>query len=155
MKMGKGNLLLVMKRVRFILMLSIFAAVFVLHVQGGAHLILGRLIDDLRRLGNSYDEKMQGRREWYDLISFIRENTPDDANIVFPAGRYERIGNFGLNQYFLLPRRLYTGNGQKLKTLKSPAFLVVLKEFPASEVQGLRIMKNSAEGLVRYQGNPR
>ncbi len=151
MKKSKSNLVLVIQRVRHILMLIIFVVVFVLHVQGGIHLILGRLIQDLKEIGSSYDKKMERRRGWYDFISFLRENTPEDANILFPPGNYEKIGNLGLNIYFLLPRKLCTGNQKMLQSLKLPIYVVILEEFPLFKVEGLRIMKDSEKGLIHYQ----
>lgn len=151
MKKNKSNLLLTVQRVRYILILVIFVVVFVLHVQGGIHLILGRLMQDFVEIDSSYDEKMRRRRVWYDFVSFIRENTPENANILFPPGNYEKIGDLGLNYYFLLPRRLYTGNQQLLETLKLPIYVVILKEFPPFEVEGSRIMKDSEKGLIHYQ----
>ncbi len=153
MKKSKPNLVLVIQRVRYILVLIIFVVVFVLHVQGGIHLILGRLIEDLGELNNSYDEKMTRRYRDYDFISFIRENTPEDASVLFPADNYE-IGRPSLNHYFLLPRRLYTGDQQTLQTLRPPIYVVIFKEFPAFEVEGSRIMKDSEKGLIHYQPEP-
>lgn len=135
-------------------MLIIFVVVFVLHVQGGIHLILGRLIQDLRELNNSYDEKMRRRQQGYDFISFIRENTPEDASVLFPTDNYEKIGDLGLNHYFLLPRRLYAGNQHILQTLRPPIYVVILKEFPTFEVEGSRIMKDSEKGLIHYRPKP-
>ncbi len=151
MKKNKSNLVLAVQRARYILVLIIFVVVFVLHVQGGVHLISGRLMQDFRELGSSYDEKMIRRREWYEFISFIRENTPEDANILFPPGNYEKIGDLGLSYYFLLPRRLYTGNQQLLKTLELPIYVVILKEFPPFEVEGSRVMKDADKGLIHYR----
>jgi hypothetical protein len=154
MKKNKSHPVSIFQRVRYILILIIFVVVFVLHVQGGIHLILGRLIQDLRELHSSYDEKMRRRRGWYDFVSFIRENTPEEASILFPPGNYEKIGDPGLNHYFLLPRRLYTGNRHMLQTLRLPIYVIVLKEFPAFEVEGSRIMKDSEKGLIHYRPNP-
>ena len=151
MKKSEPTLVSTLQRVRYILMLIIFVVVFVLHVQGGIHLILGRLIQDLRELNNSYDEKMTRRRAWYDFISFIRENTPEDASILFPPGNYEKIGYPGLNIYFLLPRGLHRGNRQTLQSLRPPVYVVVYKEFPPFKVEGSRIMKDSEKGLIHYQ----
>lgn len=151
MKKSKINLVSALSRFRYILMLVIFLVVFVLHVQGGIHLILGRLMQDLKEIDSSYDEKMRRRRVWYDFVSFIRDNTPENASILFPAGNYEKIGTLGLDEYFLLPRRLYTGNQQLLETLKLPIYVVVLKEFPPFEVEGSRMMKNAEKGLIHYQ----
>lgn len=151
MKKSKSNLLLAVQRVRYILMLIIFAVVFVLHVQGGIHLILGRLMQDLKEIDSSYDEKMRRRRVWYDFVSFIRENTPENASILFPAGNYEKIGDLGLNAYFLLPRNLCTGNQQKLQSLRPPIYVIILKGFPPFKVEGSRIMKDAEKGLIHYQ----
>lgn len=151
MKKSKINLVLVIQRFRYILVLIIFVVVFVLHVQGGVHLILGRLMQDLKEIDSSYDEKVRRRRGWYDFISFIRENTPQDANILFPPGNYEKTGDLGLNCYFLLPRRLYTGNQQLLETLRPPIYVVILEEFPPFEVEGSRMMKDAEKGLIHYQ----
>jgi len=153
MKKSKPTLVSTVQRARHILMLIIFVVVFVLHVQGGIHLILGRLIQDLRELDNSYDEKMRRRRGWYDFISFIRENTPENANILFPSDNYEKIGDLGLNHYFLLPRRLYAGNQHILRSLRPPVFVVIHKEFPPFKVEGPRIMKDSEKGLIHYRPN--
>jgi len=154
MKKSKPTLISTVQRVRYILMLIIFVVVFVLHVQGGIHLILGRLIQDLRELDNSYDEKMRRRRPWYDFISFLRESTPENANILFPPDNYEKTGDLGLNYYFLLPRRLHTGNKQILETLEPPIYVVILEEFPAFKVEGSRIMKDSEKGLIHYRPKP-
>ncbi len=151
MKKNKSNLVLVVQRIRFILMLIIFVVVFMLHVQGGIHLILGRLTQDLKEIDSSYDEKMGRRRVWYDFVSFIRENTPENANILFPADNYEKIGDLGLNEYFLLPRRLYTGDQQLLGSLKHPIYVVILKHFPSFEVEGSRVMRDAEKGLIHYQ----
>ncbi len=153
MKKNNSNLVLVVQRVRYILMLSIFVVVFVLHLQGGVHLILGRLIQDFREIDSSYDEKMKRRRGWhYDLLYFIKENTPEDANILFPSSdTYLEIGNLGFNDYFLLPRNLYHGNRQILQSLRPPVYVVVYKEFPSFKVEGSRIMKDSEQGLIHYQ----
>ncbi len=151
MKKNKSSLLLAIQRFRYILVLIIFVVVFVFHTQGGIHLILGRLMQDLKEVDSSYDEKMRKRRLWYDFVLFIRENTPEDASILFPADNYEETGGRGLNIYFLLPRNLYTGDQQKLQSLRPPAYVVILKEFPSFEVEGSRIMKDSEKGLIHYQ----
>ena len=154
MKKNKPNLVSTVQRVRYILILIIFVVVFVLHVQGGIHLILGRLIQDLRELDSSYDEKMRRRRGWYyDFLCFIKENTPEDANILFPpqSNLYLKIGNLGLNSYFLLPRGLHHGNRQTLQSLRPPVYVVIYKEFPSFKVEGSRIMKDSEKGLIHYR----
>ena len=153
MKKNKSNLVLVVQRSRYILMLIIFVVVFVLHLQGGVHLILGRLIQDLKEIDSSYDEKMRRRRGWhYDLLCFIKDNTPEDANILFPpSSKYLEIGNLGFNDYFLLPRNLYHGNRQILQSLRPPVYVVVYEEFPSFKVEGSRIMKDSEQGLIHYQ----
>jgi len=155
MEKNKSNLASTPQRVRFILILIIFVVVFVLHVQAGVHLILGRLIDDLERLGNSYDEKMRRRGWHYDFLRFIKENTPENANILFPPqGKYPKIGNLGFNKYFLLPRNLHHGNQQMLQSLGPPVYVVIHKGFPAFKVEGPRIMKDSENGLIHYRPNP-
>ncbi len=157
MEKNKSNLVSTVQRVRFILILIIFVVVFVLHVQGGVHLILGRLIRDLESLGKSYDEKMSRRRGWhYDFLYFIKENTPENANIVFPPpkGKYLKIGNLGFNDYFLLPRNLHHGNQQTLQSLTPPVYVVIHKEFPPFKVEGPRIMKDSENGLIHYRAKP-
>ena len=151
MKKSKSALVLAIQRVRYILMLIIFVVIFVLHTQGGIHLILGRLMQDVKEMNSSYDEKMGRRRLWYDFVVFIRDNTPENANILFPAGNYEETGGLGLNTYFLLPRNLYTGDQQKLQSLRPPAYVVILKEFPPFEVEGSIIMKDGEKGLIHYQ----
>jgi len=138
-------------------MLIVFVVVFVLHVQGGLHLILGRLVQDLRELGSSYDEKMKRRwGRYYDFMCFIQENTPEDANILFPpqSSLYPRVGNLGLNSYFLLPRHLHHGNQQVLRNLRPPVYVVIYKEFPPFKVEGSRIMKDSENGLIHYRPKP-
>jgi len=154
MKKSKPNLVSTVQRVRYILILIIFVVVFVLHVQAGIHLILGRLIQDLRELDSSYDEKMRRRRGWhYDFLCFIKENTPENANILFPPakGKYTNIGNLGFNDYFLLPRNLHHGNQHTLQSLRSPVYVVIHKEFPSFNVDGPRIMKDSENGLIHYR----
>lgn len=158
MKKDKSTLASILGRVRYILMLVIFIIVFVLHLQGGIRLILGRLVQDLRNLDSSYDEKMRAEWGWYyDFISFIKQKTPEDANILFPPHnkQYLLIGNLGLNSYFLLPRSLHRGDKQTLQNLGSPVYVVIHKEFPSFEVEGSRIMKDSESGLIHYRPGPR
>jgi len=154
MKKNESNLVSTLQRVRFILMLIVFVVVFAAQFGRGIHPVLTHLVRDLRDLGSSYDEKMRRRWGWYyDFISFIKENTPEDANILFPpqSNQYSKIGNLGLNSYFLLPRGLHHGNEQTVQSLTPPVYLVICKGFPPFEMEGLRIMKDSENGLIHYQ----
>jgi len=154
MKKNEPGLVSTLQRVRFILMLIVFALVFAAQFGGGIYYVSTHLVRDLKDLGSSYDEKMRRRWGWYyDFISFIKDTTPDDANILFPpqSNQYPRIGNLGLNSYFLLPRGLHHGNRQTLDKLKAPVYVVIRKEFPSFEVEGLRIMKDSENGLIHYR----
>ena len=154
MKKNESSLVSTLQRVRLILMFIVFVVVFVVHFQRGIHLILKHLKQDLKNLDSSYDKKMRGRWGWYyDFISFIKENTPEDANILFPpqTNQYPRIGNLGLNSYFLLPRGLHHGNEQTVQSLRPPVYIVIRKEFPPFEVEGLGIMKDSESGLIHYR----
>ena len=154
MKKNKSHPVSIFQRVRFILMLIVFVVIFAAHFARGIHPVLKHLVRGLKDLGSSYDEKMRSRWGWYyDFISFIKENTPEDANILFPpqSKQYPRVGNLGLNSYFLLPRSLHHGNEQIVQSLKSPVYVVIRKEFPPFEVEGLRIMKDSENGLIRYR----
>jgi hypothetical protein len=135
-------------------MLIVFVVVFAAQFGRGIHPVLIYLMRDLKDLGSSYDEKMRRKWGWYyDFISFIKDNTPEDSNILFPPqnNQYPRIGNLGLNSYFLLPRNLYHGNEKTLQSLRSPVYIVIRKEFPSFKVEGLRIMKDSESGLIHYR----
>ena len=154
MKKNKSNLVSIFQRVRFILMFIVFALVFAAQFARGMHPVLIHLVRDIKNLDSSYDEKMRRRWGWYyDFISFIKENTPEDANILFPpqSKQYPRIGNLGLNSYFLLPRSHHHGNQQTVQNLSPPVYVVIRKEFPPFEVEGLRIMKDSENGLIHYR----
>jgi len=154
MKKNKSHLISIFQRLRFILMVVVFIVIFIAHIQGEIRIISKHLIQDFGDINVSYDEKMRKRWGWYyDFICFIKENTPEDASILFPpqSSAYPRIGNLGLNDYFLLPRGLYHGNQKTLRNLKSPAYVVVCKKFPSFKIEGLRIMKNSKNGLIYYQ----
>ena len=154
MKKNKSHPVSIFQRVRFILMFIVFALVFAAQFGRGIHPVLTYLVRDLKDLGSSYDEKM--RRRWggyHDFISFIKDNTPEDANILFPpqTNQYPRLGNLGLNSYFLLPRGLHHGNEQTVQSLTPPVYVVIRKEFPSFEVEGLRIMRDSENGLIHYR----
>jgi len=85
MKKSKSNLVLAVQRVRYILMVIIFVGASMLHLHLGVRIVLQRSIQNLMDLHISYDEKMRRRYNWYyDFMSFIRKNTPDDATILFP-----------------------------------------------------------------------
>lgn len=118
MKKNKSHSVSILQRARFILMFVVFVFVFAAYFGRGIHPVLASSVRSLRDLDSSYGEKMTRRWGWYyDFISFIKENTPEDANIVFPpqSNQYPRIGNLGLNSYFLLPRSLYHGNEQTVQ----------------------------------------
>lgn len=154
MKKNRPHPVSIFPRVRFILMLIVFALVFAAQFGGGIYYVSTHLVRGVKDLESSYDEKMRSRWGWYyDFVSFIKENTPDDANILFPrpSNRYPRIGNLGLNSYFLLPRGLHHGNRQTLDKLRAPVYVVIRKEFPSFEVEGLRIMRDSENGLIHYR----
>jgi len=157
MKKNKSNLVSTFRRLRFILMVIVFVAAFIAHTQKESRIILKCFIQDLQYLKDinaSYDEKMRRKWGWYyDFICFIKENTPEDASILLPPqnSRYPKIGNLSFNGYFLVPRSLHHGNQETLQNLKPPVYVVVCKEFPPFKVEGLKIMKDSKNGLIYYQ----
>lgn len=59
---------------------------------------------------SSYDEKMYYRwGDFYRFMTFVSNNTPEDATIVIPPRRlpwYSRTGDMGLVRSFLFPRKL-------------------------------------------------
>ena len=119
-----------------------------LHLHLGVRVVLQRSIHNLMDLDISYDEKMRRRYEWYyDFISFIRENTPEDATILFPP---QFVWSYS-RSYFLLPRRLHDGDREILRKVKPPVYVVIYKEFPTFKVEGPRMIHDSLSGLIHYQ----
>ena len=148
MKKNGCTLALVAQRVRYILMLIIFIGASMLHLHLGVHVVLRRSIQNLMDLDISYDEKMRRRYRWYyDYISFIRKNTPEDATILFP---HQFVWSYS-NEYFLLPRRLYYEDREILRKVKPPVYVVIHKEFPTFKVEGPRMIHDSLSGLIHYQ----
>jgi hypothetical protein len=129
-------------------MVIIFVGGFMLHLHLGVRIVLRRSIKNLMDLHISYDEKMRRKYEWYyDFMSFIRKNTPDDATILFPP---QFVWSYS-NGYFLLPRRLHYGNREIFHKLKPPVYVVIYKKFPTFKVDGPRIIHDSQSGLIHYQ----
>jgi len=148
MKKNECTLALIAQRVRYILMVIIFVGASMLHLHLGVRVVLDRSIQNLMDLHISYDEKMRRKYEWYyDFVSFIRKNTPDDATILFP---HQFVWSYS-NEYFLLPRRLHYGNRETLRKLKPPVYVVIYKEFPTFKVEGPRMIYDSLSGLIHYQ----
>jgi len=151
MKKNGCTLALIAQRVQYILMVIIFVGASMLHLHLGVRIVLRRSIQNLMDLDISYDEKMRRKYEWYyDFMSFIRKNTPDDATILFPH-QYVNIGDLSIGGYFLLPRRLHYGNREILRKLKPPVYVVIYKEFPTFQVEGPRMIHDSLSGLIHYQ----
>jgi len=148
MKKNGCTLALIAQRVRYILMVIIFVGASMLHLHLGVRIVLRRSIQNLMDLHISYDEKMRRRYDWYyDFMSFIRKNTPDDATILFP---HQFVWSYS-NGYFLLPRRLHYGNQEILRKVEPPVYVVIYKEFPTFKVEGPRMIHDSLSGLIHYQ----
>ena len=70
----------------------------------------------LTHLNSTYNEKMADKwgRGFYDYVMFVRDNTPEDANIIAPPQirPWLTIGNVALVRYFLYPRNvIHLGKG--------------------------------------------
>ena len=115
-----------------------------------------RMKEALLGLRFSYDEKMEHSwGSYYQQMVFIREHTESDATIMIPpqSKQHSRIGNMGLDDYFLLPRNLVAGHQLILEQRDDIDYVVVHLEFPDFEVEGTRIMLDEDFGLIVLEGH--
>jgi len=76
----------------------------------------------IKNINDNYDQKML--KQWgpfYNYMMFVKNNTEEDSTILIPpqAWTWYKTGNAGLVRYFLYPRKLGSGEYDKLPDLKN------------------------------------
>ena len=105
-------------------------------------------IEPLRTLPTiSYADKM--RIQWgavFDLLDFIRRETPENAIILMKEdGRPE------FDQYFLFPRRVIYGDANALRRNPQVEYVLITDNYPQFPVNGTRKMLDGTHGLYELQ----
>jgi hypothetical protein len=75
-------------------------------------------------LDRSYSQKMSYRwGDYYNYMVFVRNNTPEDANILIPPqiSPWQGAGNLHLDAYFLYPRKTFHYEFETVSAAKSLA----------------------------------
>ncbi len=83
----------------------------------------------ISHLNFTYDQKMEAKwGDFYNYMVFVRENTPEDAIIMYPPQKYPwmNVGNGGLIRYFLYPRHIVQNYSNEYAQIEGSADYVMI-----------------------------
>ncbi len=115
----------ILKGKNFLQVIIFIFVAYTLYVNFGISLKTASVSDiyDFMHLKDSYDQKMYYQwGNYYNFMLFVKNNTPESANIVIPpqvAPWWNRSGNLLLVRYFLFPRNLIQYDTEEIPIVES------------------------------------